>query len=872
MNVLDAVFKYWEQRVPPSNPNPEEDVYNMRYRNRYFSLFPEDLNEDYNPYDFIEEPVEPRSFRKILTGLIGWTVVIPFILFLLLYQKNIETLSSLVVDRQSLSTLLIKTKLDSADTHYHNLAAGAVNEFLAASRLDGGLTASEANGIYQRVQPDLPEARVRIKDSGTGVIHSFGGEGVDALPYVTLLPFDAAGLAKIAMEISMPVASVAALIGEAVKGSGAEAFLLDAKGSVLWATDAALSIDGKDFEQIKAGLEHADLHLMDDKLADKTNGVFRTAVKLNQTDYYLVFDQSKAAKNLELQQNLIVGSLFFLLAIGSVFVVGYSVSRPLSRSVGALSEAVGAFPRTGKVEVRLSPDAPTELQELADRFEKMGREIVESQERLRSMNKLLEQKVRAKTDALTARNAELAAIQKLLAPIDTSLVHLTEETVARFKQLLKLSSLAFKTSANLQIVNGGPRLPTGAAFLQVRYGNKIHGWLETDAEELKNRDVRDSLELLANSLAVQLNNHHLLVSTVQQHQLLEELFSSMNEGVLLMDAKGSLVRLNAYLENCMRADKVDLSQGCVVLSTLRQAFEIRERQQDGFSPSPLADEFEDGRTYELVPLKGAKDDETGGRVYQATAFSVVSDNPDAGAPDIGLLVRDVSADAQVERLKDQLISIVAHELKTPITALRLQAETLATQIGLEDEERDQILADMQEESFRLRRLVDDWLDLTRFRDGHITLMPKIMHIATPIDKAAKLVKARFELKVTRTIDPEAECFKFDPERITQVFINLFSNAARYFREGVPPVVHVDVRRAGSKVRIRVQDNGTGIPREKAAYVFARFYQADMTIARQRGGTGLGLAIVKGIVTAHQGTISLESEPGLGTCFTIELPY
>lgn len=128
MNVLDAVFKYWEQRVPPSNPNPEEDVYNMRYRNRYFSLFPEDLNEDYNPYDFIEEPVEPRSFRKILTGLIGWTVVIPFILFLLLYQKNIETLSSLVVDRQSLSTLLIKTKLDSADTHYHNLAAGAVNE------------------------------------------------------------------------------------------------------------------------------------------------------------------------------------------------------------------------------------------------------------------------------------------------------------------------------------------------------------------------------------------------------------------------------------------------------------------------------------------------------------------------------------------------------------------------------------------------------------------------------------------------------------------------------------------------------------------------------------------------------------------------
>ena len=123
-------------------------------------------------------------------------------------------------------------------------------------------------------------------------------------------------------------------------------------------------------------------------MADNKNGVFRTAVKLNQTEYYLIFDQSKAARNLELQHNLIVGSLFFLLAIGSVFVVGYAVSRPLSRSVGELSDAVGDFPRTGKVEVAMSSDAPTELQELAERFEKMGREIVETQERLRSMNKL----------------------------------------------------------------------------------------------------------------------------------------------------------------------------------------------------------------------------------------------------------------------------------------------------------------------------------------------------------------------------------------------------------------------------------------------------------------------------------------------------
>ena len=423
MNVLDVVFQYFEHRIPPSSPNPEEDVYNMRYRNRYFSLFPEDLNKDYNPYDFIEEPVEPRSFRKILTGLIGWTVIIPFILFLLLYQKNIETLSSLVVDRQSLSTLVIKTKLDSADGELHNRAIKAINEYLTTSYVEGGLTPAGASEIYRTVQSDLLDAHVRIKDFNTGKTYSFGQPPTDEKPYVTLVPFDATGLQKITMEISMPVDVVAASLREAMKESGGEAFLVDERGKVLFATDPSLAIENSDFEQIKAGLAHADLHVMDDKLADNKNGVFRTAVKLNQTEYYLIFDQSKAARNLELQHNLIVGSLFFLLAIGSVFVVGYAVSRPLSRSVGELSDAVGDFPRTGKVEVAMSSDAPTELQELAERFEKMGREIVETQERLRSMNKLLEQKVRSKTDALTTRNAELAAIQKLLAPIDTSLVH-----------------------------------------------------------------------------------------------------------------------------------------------------------------------------------------------------------------------------------------------------------------------------------------------------------------------------------------------------------------------------------------------------------------------------------------------------------------
>ena len=99
-----------------------------------------------------------------------------------------------------------------------------------------------------------------------------------------------------------------------------------------------------------------------------------------------------------------------------------------------------------------------------------------------------------------------------------------------------------------------------------------------------------------------------------------------------------------------------------------------------------------------------------------------------------------------------------------------------------------------------------------------------MHIATPIDRAAKIVNARYPITVTRSIDTEAECFRFDPERITQVFINLFNNAARYHREGADPCVHVTVTKEGDWVAIRVKDNGVGIEKAKCLIFLNTFFK------------------------------------------------
>lgn len=123
-----------------------------------------------------------------------------------------------------------------------------------------------------------------------------------------------------------------------------------------------------------------------------------------------------------------------------------------------------------------------------------------------------------------------------------------------------------------------------------------------------------------------------------------------------------------------------------------------------------------------------------------------------------------------------------------------------------------------------------------------------------------------------SIDAEAECMRVDPDRITQVLINLFVNAGRYKKEGSQARCEVFVRRVEQMVEIVVKDYGVGIEPDQLEKIFDRFYQIDMTSRRRIGGTGLGLAICRAICEAHGGSIRAESVPGEWTEFIVRLPY
>lgn len=220
--------------------------------------------------------------------------------------------------------------------------------------------------------------------------------------------------------------------------------------------------------------------------------------------------------------------------------------------------------------------------------------------------------------------------------------------------------------------------------------------------------------------------------------------------------------------------------------------------------------------------------------------------------------------------RDEFLSIASHELKTPLTALKLQLASMRRAM-LKDPTLEKLapkLDGANQQTERLERLVDDLLDITRIRLGRLSLNREEIDLAEVVRRAVEDVQE--QLQQTRTavsIRTSGNTTAYlDPFRAEQIVGNLLSNALRYGR-GKP--VEISVEGEGDLVRLKVLDYGIGIPRKHQARIFERFERA--ASSRHFGGLGLGLYIVRQIVQAHGGSIKLDSEPGRGSLFTVELP-
>ena len=225
--------------------------------------------------------------------------------------------------------------------------------------------------------------------------------------------------------------------------------------------------------------------------------------------------------------------------------------------------------------------------------------------------------------------------------------------------------------------------------------------------------------------------------------------------------------------------------------------------------------------------------------------------------------------ARLEELRRNMVTDVAHELRTPLSNIRGYLEALRDSVV---QPKQEIIESLHEEAMLLNRLVDDLQELSLAEAGQLRLVRQPVAPADVVNRATEAAGAQAAAKgVTLQTDlpQDLPLVNIDPQRIGQVLGNLLSNALTHTPPGGEIVV---VARPGeSEVEISVSDTGEGIPPERLPYIFERFYRADRSRSRATGGTGLGLSIAKQLVVAHGGRIEVESEVGRGTQFTFTLP-
>jgi len=226
----------------------------------------------------------------------------------------------------------------------------------------------------------------------------------------------------------------------------------------------------------------------------------------------------------------------------------------------------------------------------------------------------------------------------------------------------------------------------------------------------------------------------------------------------------------------------------------------------------------------------------------------------------------------LDRMRNEFVSNASHELKTPMSSIKILVETLQHQDPPDPEITKEFLGDINSEIDRMSNLVSDLLALVRMDEkskaaSHIAvtnLTRILLKVCSALDPVAFMKEITIEQNIEADVITSA-----DPGKIEQMFYNLVENAIKYSPDN--ETVTVNLARMQDKIIFSVQDNGIGIEKEHLPYIFDRFYRVDKARSRTTGGTGLGLSIVKSVVMMHGGEITVNSQPGIGTTMTVTLP-
>ncbi|MCA9217226.1 MAG: HAMP domain-containing protein [Planctomycetales bacterium] len=381
----------------------------------------------------------------------------------------------------------------------------------------------------------------------------------------------------------------------------------------------------------------------------------------------------------------------------------------------------------------------------------------------------------------------------------------------------------------------------GDAISEGDYDTHVH---------LDRRDELGQLGVAFNDMSQQLRNQ------VSQLRLSQEritmILDAIGEGIIALDGDGKISFANPMAG-----------------------------EQFGFSPK-LAKGQELFLTVRQAELKASVDDARSTKTSQATEFTVpdskltfeVTASPIPGNPPNGIVVvsRDITELRRLDGVRREFVANVSHEFNTPITNIRLYAETLRNGAIEDVANRDRFVKQIEEQAANLQQLVADVIALTRaespktsFEIHRISLNEVIDDRIAHFEKTA----ADKDIRVKADIAEDAVVVDANEESIVQILDHLLDNAVRYTPEGGEITVSCSANQ--SMAVLEVADTGVGIPVEHRSRIFERFYRVDKARSRRTGGTGLGLSIVRHLVSLFDGQIKVESNSPQGTTFIVTIP-
>lgn len=226
--------------------------------------------------------------------------------------------------------------------------------------------------------------------------------------------------------------------------------------------------------------------------------------------------------------------------------------------------------------------------------------------------------------------------------------------------------------------------------------------------------------------------------------------------------------------------------------------------------------------------------------------------------------------------KSDFLAVVSHELRTPLTSIIAFAELLNKDGAPRDEKEAEARREIESNSRSLLLLINDILEVSRLDAGRIEMNWEVVDLGDVLEIVCSLLRPIAEqrgIEFACHIDPDVPLLTGDFEKIKRILENLCSNALKFTDSEKESWVHLDVsyHPECAQVWLKVSDNGIGIAKKDQARIFERFVQADASVSRTYGGTGLGLALVREYTGMHRGSLSVESEPGKGSTFTVHLP-